>query len=154
MPTSFVAITSIQDQTTGAKLNRISLRELHRRTFDTSGYPTSYARKGRGVILWPIPDYVYSFHAFFVKDFVPLTADTDTTILPATWDKAVLLFGMENALRNYNQFDAADKDFMRAIQNMRSRLLGEDLNEPMEGPVRIARSESDYQFNRPESTRF
>ncbi len=153
MPVNFAGIISIQDRTSGAKLARISLRDMHRKTFDERGYPTYYARKERGIIIWPVPDGIYSFHAYFVRDMTPLAEAGDRTVLPATWDKAVLLFAQENALRNYNMFDAADKAFMRSIQMMRSRLTSADLDEPQEGMLRVVRSWADVMLNAPSNNR-
>lgn len=151
LPVRFVAMTAVQDRTTGVKIVKSTLRNMLRYTWDTVGYPRFWARTAAGIKIWPIPDSIYSFFVYYTSEPVRLQNANDVTVLPATWDKAILLMAIETALRNFNQFDPADKLFTRAMAHMRSRMKDEDLGETEEGPLNLVRSWEELTGNRPDS---
>jgi hypothetical protein len=150
-PGSFTALIGIQDRTTNSLLIEMTPKRALRLTFDETGYPRYYLQKKGGVRLWPTPDGVYAFFAYYIGAPDPLLLPGDVTTLPATWDKSVLLGAIEMGLRNFNLFDEADKSFTRMMANMKSRLRDEDLTPTSDSPLWVASSMEEIFFNDPQS---
>lgn len=62
----------------------------------------------------PTPDSTHVVRADYIRDHVPLVADTDTPALPARFHPLIVW----RALREYGGFDAATEAYMRADRNL------------------------------------
>lgn len=140
LPTRFIDLIGLQDRSSGTFITKTNLRNLQRLSSNETGYPRFWTRKEDALVLWPLPDDEYDMFVYYVAEPLPLTASTDVTILSSTWDKAILLFALESALRENNQFDAADKVFTRVMANIKSRIKDGELGDSEEGPLNLVHS--------------
>jgi hypothetical protein len=154
LPIRFAGMIGVSDQTSGGLVLRTDLRNMLRFSLGERGYPKYWARKHDAIVLWPEPDGVYDLFVYFLAEPARMTAGTDVTVLPASWDKVVLELARENLLRALGEFDAADKTFTRAIALSRSRTTEDENNAPKEGPLRIVTSMEQLLNSEPTSERF
>jgi hypothetical protein len=135
-------IISVADLTNKRNLLRLGLSEMQILDKEKRGRPIRWTRRGTNIEISPIPDGVYTISVIFRSAHDVLAAEADTTILPRTWDQAIVLaataIGM-NAIDNQAGFD---KYNARYLDYLRSRDPDRDQTSPSEG-VNVARSYDD-----------
>lgn len=146
VPLDLLAILVLRDTTNKKRLIRTAIENFKLFDETTKGNPTRYVRVDDLIFLFPVPDTVLTLQMFLIKEPAILTAATDTSELPAMFDRVIHLLALRSALLDLDEGDRATLIFQSA-QNMLRTLPTEEWLEsqsPQEG-IQIARSLLDLQ---------
>lgn len=102
----YLGFIGIADLTNKRRLLKIDLRNYQLYDPEVTGIPKLWARRGQKLYLWPTPDGENEYQLFALMEPDPLVLDEQTTVIPATWDHAVMLLSTRNAwitLRNQQE---------------------------------------------------
>lgn len=86
-------------------------------------------------LIGPTPDSAHFIRADYVKDYAPLTQNTDTPPMPARFHMLIVW----RALKEYGGYDAASEVYQRASENYQAMWPGL-VQSQLEAPGFIARS--------------
>lgn len=117
---------------------------------EETGTPLIYVMAGKNssdvwqFILWPTPDTVQNLYIDYLKVATDLSADGDTSIIPAKWHTSVMIEGGKWQGYTWNddtRADAARQNFYNGIEQMRLEMMPSrsqsrvmkpiDIQEPM-----------------------
>jgi hypothetical protein len=91
LPVGLVILRRVWDMTNSRKLSKRSTRFLASwKNTETNNQPTDYIRLASSIMLFPIPDGIYTImlEGVYVEKLV---ADSDVPVIPATWHDGILL---------------------------------------------------------------
>lgn len=147
-PEKFLGIVAVADVTNKRRLERLDAADLLLKDKTITGPPTHWGRRAKALVLWPVPDGQYELNAIFFREPDLLVNGTDTTVIPATWDTAIVLLATHYGLlalgRTEMDFNAADRYFQRYIAYVRSRKTDSEwMSKTPIAKVEVAWSEDD-----------
>jgi hypothetical protein len=148
----FLSILSIADLTNKRRLLYIAPRNYHLRDQAPCSVPELWTKQGASVLLWPAPRAGISIQVYGVLEPLPLAAEADTTLLPASLDHGILLLATRNAYMAFRMKEDATLAYQAAENYLRSIQSEMQLNEgtPSVG-VQIAESYDDLTVMRGDS---
>jgi hypothetical protein len=123
IPAGVVSIRTLYDKVAKNRLGRLEIPELFRLDQTVAGVPKKYARVGNKFILNPVPADVRAIEVVGFKEPAPLAADADVTVLPRTWDVAILMLATSHALLILNEEQRSAFWQNKALAYIESRLI-------------------------------
>lgn len=119
-------IQLIQDNTNQNLLQFINKAEFYRLDLVTQGTPIKWTRVGDLISLNPTPSAIVQLTIVYARDADRLINVGDVTVLPDTWDAAVVLLATYHGLLAIGQEQRATQWFARAVNYIQSRVTQEE----------------------------
>jgi hypothetical protein len=143
-PDTFLSTLSLADLTNKNRLLRVDLRNLHLRDSEKKGSPREWARRDSTLYVWPTPSTDVEVELFYIFEPPALAADDDVSLLPASWDQAILLLTLRNAWLSFQEDERATLAYQSAMAYVRVLQSQAELDsgQPAIG-LDVARSASD-----------
>lgn len=134
LPSDLQWVRSVKDDTNENPLIKISAEQFWS-TLDLTeeGEPEYWTRQGQVLRVQPVLNEEVTLRLLYNKFPPPLDDDGDTTVLPPTWDRAVIMFSTYHALLDLGEETRAAEWLSRAMAYVRSRLLPQEFEN--DGPT-------------------
>lgn len=117
------------------KTSKSRLDHLQRATEDT---PKLWAYEHGEIVVWPTPAANATLTLLYCKEHPLLVDDTETTLLPATWDNACYYFAVSAAMLDLGDDERATFWHNKGIQYAGSRLTDAEFGtEAVTEPVKV-----------------
>lgn len=123
LPSGGIQIITLYDNVSKRPLRKVERMEVFRQDLTESGAPRIWARHGSKVYIHPTPSDVRSIDMLLMKEPVPLAASGDVTVLPRTWDAAILLLATSYGLLALIEENKSTNWYNRGLVYIQSRLI-------------------------------
>lgn len=124
LPANTLGVTAVFDLTSKKRITKTGRSALL--TFEAKGgRPRHYARIGANIVFRPVPNKVFNINVLLTKEPALLTG-SDKTVLPTTWDYAVVLLATAGGFLSRGQANESQIWLSRAIGYMQTRALYEE----------------------------
>lgn len=104
---------------------------------EDGGEPIHYTRIGDSLRIWPALDETYTFRINYNRFPTALSEDSDTTVLPPTWDRAVDMLATYHALLEVGEESRAADWANKAAFYIRTRQMESDVHGGAHLGVRV-----------------
>lgn len=110
LPTDCFAVRGVTDVTNNMKLVKKGERWMQQQMYAnaTTAKPMYYVRLLDYLMLWPIPDGVYTLQVYYNSTIADLASDSDTPLLPVPWHEGISIRS-KYVYHLYKTNDAAKK---------------------------------------------
>lgn len=118
----------------------------------SSGRPYGYATIGTNILLYPVPDGVYSHTLRFWKLPPDMSADSDTPEIPAQYQELLIAFAMQKAFMREDDFQASQV-WQAVWEKGVLKMRGEVQSDTADGPSQVPGSFGDINEGSPNTWR-
>lgn len=122
---NLLSIGGVFDLTNEQRLRKAGTDALLQFKKET-GLPKYWSRTGPNLTLRPVPEGVFDLNTSLVSEPIKLSDTNTQTVLPTTWDFAIILLSTANGFFSLGEESRGWQFFQRAILYMRSRSLFEE----------------------------
>lgn len=123
-----IAPDSVMEADSGILLKRVDYSYPLKFGVSATGRPDSWYVQGDNLMLYPVPDTIYTIRYHYYVKPQTLSADADTTELPEEWEKTLVL-GAQSRLEKFLG-EAGSEDSFLLYRDGLSRLKARGVSGP------------------------
>lgn len=149
-PTDPLVIKFLRNETQDETLTWVPKEEFFRLPSATNGTPKRWTRHLDEIFVYPKPTAIESMLAVYKDEPTELSNDTDVTVIPATWDQAIINLSTSHGYMVVGEENRAVVWYQKAVNYINSRMSEDNLSRGTAGLFRAFNlGESDGVLNPP-----